>query len=82
MITPENFTTVSNDVNGNPRYVLHWIHIHNCNSYIDALNVCHVLGGKKFHNKQFGGGIVFTTYNLLGLCEKINKMLDNTPRSI
>ena len=29
------------------------------------------MGGKKFHNKQYGGGIVFQSYNINKLGNKI-----------
>ena len=31
--------------------------------YRIALNKATKIGGKKYHNKQYGGGIVFQTYN-------------------
>ena len=73
------FTRVNNDVNGNPRYVCHFLAFINnetslyChekfglsainNQYNIALSLSRQLGGKKFHNKQYGGGIVFQMYN-------------------
>jgi hypothetical protein len=70
MITQESFTTVKNDVNGNPRYVLHFLNV--ADTYSEALFIAKKLGGKKFHNKQYGGGIVFSTYNLDNLINKLN----------
>lgn len=86
------FTRVNNDVNGNPRYVVHFLalfnnlsdygkldalmqrHPHNsaleC-KYEVALKKARKLGGKKFHNKQYGGGIVFQSYNLPDLEKSI-----------
>jgi hypothetical protein len=32
------------------------------------------LGGRKFHNKQYGGGIVFESYNTDDLKERIYKL--------
>lgn len=68
-ITRESFTRVNNDVNGNPRYVLHYLHINE--SYEDAIKASKVLGGKRYHTKAFGGGIVFTTYELSELIHQI-----------
>jgi hypothetical protein len=57
-----NWTEIKGDTNGNPRYVCHYL---NFNGFKDgqgyeiALNTAKPLGGKKFHNKQYGGGIVF-----------------------
>lgn len=57
-----NFHRINNDVNGNPRYVCHFLAIHN--DYDTAVSIARTIGGKRFHNKQFGGGIVFQSYNL------------------
>jgi hypothetical protein len=87
MITTENFTRVKNDGNGNPRYVCHFLHFNtkaelNAEPWIDvsekynlALARSRKLGGRKFHNKQYGGGIVFRcVFNLRELCERINEL--------
>lgn len=82
-IKPSDFTRVKNDVNGNPRYVCHFLHldVHGWQSNIGlseryniALSLAKTLGGRKFHNKQYGGGIVFQCYNLPQLCERINEL--------
>lgn len=74
--TKISFTRVNNDVNGNPRYVCHFFNLLTDaeNNYINglsisdrynvALNRARKIGGRKFHNKQFGGGIVFQSYNI------------------
>lgn len=56
------FTRVNNDVNGNPRYVCHFLRI--ADTYDEAMRLAKKIGGRKFHNKQYGGGIVFQSYNL------------------
>ena len=72
------FTRVNNDVNGNPRYVCHFFDLLTkedseelsgkiSEQYKRALNNSRQFGGKKFHNKQYGGGIVFQSYNIQGL---------------
>ena len=67
------WTRIKNDPNGNPRYVCHFLNflskeeigsIDLNDQYELALNRAHKLGGRKFHNKQYGGGIVFQSYNL------------------
>ena len=69
------FTRVNNDVNGNPRYVCSWLNF-NTDTYEEALEIAKQLGGKKFHNKQYGGGIVFgSVYNLQFLNKKINELV-------
>jgi hypothetical protein len=85
--TKIDFTRVNNDVNGNPRYVCHFLtfitdSIKNqvkedfASSlsqnqfrlteflYDEAIYMAKKIGGKKFHNKQYGGGIVFQSYNI------------------
>ena len=84
MVTPSDFTRVKNDVNGNPRHVCHFLHldVHGWQSniglsdrYAIALQLAKTLGGRKFHNKQYGGGIVFQSYSLPQLCAKINALV-------
>ena len=82
------FTRVNNDVNGNPRYVCHFLSLLNANErgytyegetfdqnkpilnlgiseeYSLAVKKANKIGGKKYHTKQYGGGIVFQSYNL------------------
>lgn len=81
------FTKVNRDVNGNPRYVVHfsellteqessdysgdWVN----NRYKIALTRAKKIGGKKFHNKQFGGGIVFQSYNIKDTEKRILELL-------
>lgn len=72
------FTRINNDVNGNPRHVCHFLAFINegdtakadtygigfvSKEYEIALLKAKQLGGRKFHNKQYGGGIVFQMYN-------------------
>jgi hypothetical protein len=71
-IQTSDFTAVKNDIYGNPRYVLHFLRLDD--SYEQALNNSRPFGGKKFHNKQYGGGIVFQSYNLQDLCNKLNSI--------
>ena len=82
-------TRVNNDVNGNPRYVVHFLDILNNeeNSFLPfskkyeyALKKAKSLGGRKFHNKQFGGGIVFQSYNTDNLKEQIIDVMETTPK--
>lgn len=90
-ITPEQFTRVNNDVNGNPRYTIHFLDLlteseqynETTNKLgLDRVNYLYSLalakaksiGGKKYHTKTYGGGIVFQTYNLNDLCNKLNSL--------
>jgi hypothetical protein len=77
-----NFKRVNSDINGNPRYVCSFYHLLNetesnnydmsvSDRYNIALQKAKSLGGRKYHNKQFGGGIVFQSYNIKELENKI-----------
>lgn len=62
------------NVNGNRRHVIHWLPIYNAiaartlvdhdalspRPYAIALDAMKSIGGKKYHNKKYGGGISFT----------------------
>jgi hypothetical protein len=85
MITPNDFTRIKNDTNGNPRHVCHFLHldVHGYQSnlsvserYAIACQLARTMGGRKFHNKQYGGGIVFQEYAgcLDSLCDRINEL--------
>ena len=63
------FTRINNDTNGNPRYVVHYLQM--AETYERALYLSRQLGGRKFHNKQYGGGIAFQSYNTEKLAERI-----------
>ena len=75
MITVNDFTRINNDVNGNPRYVFHFLEL--ADNYDEALKLAKKIGGKKFHNKQYGGGIVVQSYNLHEGIEFINELKTN-----
>lgn len=87
MKTEIEFTRISNNINGNPRYVCHFLNLIKegdeaqikddfyCSllqnpfgltgfMYDLALERAKKIGGKRFHNKQYGGGIVFQSYNI------------------
>ena len=54
---------VKSDVNGNSRWVCHWLTFKPAaDTYEAALKLARQIGGRKFHNKQYGGGIVFQCY--------------------
>lgn len=63
------FTRINNDTNGNPRFVVHYLQM--ADTYERALYLGRQLGGRKFHNKQYGGGIAFQSYNTNKLAERI-----------
>ena len=58
---------INNDVNGNPRYVISWLSVPEANSYEEAIQTAkEKIGAKCYRGKDFGGGIVFQSYNLEG----------------
>jgi hypothetical protein len=83
MKTSDNYITWSranNDINGNPRYICHYLAFKPFRdqnepfalfSYEEAIKLANKLGGKKYHNKQYGGGLIFSTYNLRSLSDQI-----------
>lgn len=89
MKTKIDFTRIKSDVNGNARYVCHFLNIPMTKSellefnkkgapsiechYQEALNKAKKIGGKKFHNKQYGGGIVFQSYS--GCLPNLEKLI-------
>jgi hypothetical protein len=85
IIKPENFTRAQRlDVNGNPRYICHFVHLSKdgdaqpgdiTGEYAAAVKRANNLGGKKYHNKQYGGGIIFQSYNVQNLCDDINNAM-------
>lgn len=77
-----DFTRINNDINGNPRYVIYFFKCEpkkwkNDSIELRYANVCKLMnkiGGRKFHNKQYGGGIVFQSYSLPELIEDIERL--------
>ena len=74
------FTRVNNDVYGNPRYVTHFFSLlkedeQTLSNYNLALKRANKLGGKKYRGNDFGGGIVFQSYNLDELRKRIIEIL-------
>ena len=78
------FTKINRDINGNPRYVCHFLDLLNnteknqgniSDLYYLAIKKAKQLGGKKYHNKSYGGGIVFQSYNIDDLSKRIKELL-------
>ncbi len=75
-------TRITNDVNGNPRYVVHFLEVESkqdkkgdiSNRYAKAVKKANKIGGRKYHTKGYGGGIVFQSYNTTRLKEDIKKL--------
>ena len=61
---------VNNDVNGNPRHVVHWLGLEPetpdgldiSARYDRVVRAARAVGGRRFHNRQYGGGVVFQAY--------------------
>lgn len=45
-------------------------------AYISAIKKAKTIGGKKFHNKQYGGGIVFQSYNIAETAKQIHELIN------
>ena len=74
------FTRVDNDFCGNPRYVTHFFSLlkedeQTISNYNLAVKRANKLGGKKYRGSDFGGGIVFQSYNLDSLRKHIGEIL-------
>lgn len=74
-ISAKDFKRISNDINGNPRYVIHYLSV--SDNYDKAVKIANKIGGKKFHNKQYGGGIAFQSYNIDDTAKKLQNLIDS-----
>ena len=66
------FHSTTNDANGNPRYVFTWMML--ADAYEDAVKIGKGIGAKIYRGKDFGGGLVFTSYNLAEDAEVIKQV--------
>lgn len=88
------WTRITHDVNGNPRYVCHYHELLTeaelsasaydsegrmltPTKYEVAVKRANKIGGRKFHNKQYGGGIVFQSYSLKETEQAIRRVVEN-----
>lgn len=81
------WTRIANDVNGNPRYVCHFLHLNTDeekgsdittdSKYVMAVNRAKRIGGKRYHTKAYGGGIVFQSYSIQETESAIKRILEN-----
>lgn len=83
-VNPDQFDRIKNDTNGNPRYVVHFLALDVIGPdagldlsarYAAACKLANKLGGRKFHNRSYGGGIVFQSYSLDETCKAINRLI-------
>lgn len=81
-----DFMRVANNANGAPRYVCHFLNLNTraelddstigiSQKYVLALARAKQFKGKKYHNKSYGGGIAFATYDIETTVAKINHVL-------
>ena len=63
------FHRVNNDINGNPRYVFHFLNL--ADNYGTAVKIGNSIGAKKYRAKWYGGGLVIQSYNLSGTANDI-----------
>ncbi|WNO30078.1 hypothetical protein [Oceanotoga phage vB_OteS-UFV02] len=61
------YTRITNDVNGNPRYVVHYLSL-GLTEYEDLKPLL-----KKYRGKDFGGGYVFVSYEPADFLKWIKK---------
>lgn len=69
-----SLTRINNDVNGNPRYVIHFLAL--SNEYPRAIILANSIGGRKYHTKSYGGGLVFQCYNTDNLIAQLNRLTE------
>lgn len=74
-----DFERINSDAYGNPRYVCHYSALlkdtDTDRSYNLAIRRAHKIGGRKYSNKSYGGGIVFQSYNIEDTAESIKALL-------
>ena len=83
MKTELNWTRINSDVNGKPRFVTHFLNLipdseglELSEKYDVAVKRANKIGGRRFHNKQYGGGIVFQSYNLQDTEDSIARIVE------
>jgi len=67
-----DFQRIKSDTNGNPRHVIHFLTLepegadHGAltisERYQRVIKAANKLGGRKYHNKSYGGGVAFQAY--------------------
>jgi hypothetical protein len=76
------YKRVNNDINGNPRFVFHFLAFlgTETGSILDryqlALKKARKIGGKAYRGKDFGGGIVLQSYNIEDTIQRIQRLTD------
>lgn len=81
------YKKIKHNINGNPRYVIHFRELLTQNEFdsftgIDKINQAYNLavkkakkiGGKAYRGKDFGGGIVFQSFNIESTIKDIKEV--------
>lgn len=88
-IEPLTLTRIRNDGYGNPRYVAHFL---SClpdaprvapaedigARYARACKAMNTIGGRKYHCRAYGGGIVFQSYSVDELASDVSRLTGRT----
>ena len=91
-MTEHDFTKIKHNINGNPRYVCHFLHLNTEHElrnetrdtygmpkihekYMLAVKRANRIGGRKYHNRSYGGGIVFQSYSIPALIRDIERVV-------
>lgn len=88
IINEEMFTKINHDGNGNPRYVCHFLNLipdvtyesglSLTERYVIACKRANKIGGRKYHCKSYGGGIVFQSYSLKETITHIKRIIEES----
>ena len=81
------YKKIKHNINGNPRYVIHFRELLTQNEFnsftgLDKINQAYALaikkakkiGGKAYRGKDFGGGIVFQSFNVESTIKDIKEV--------
>lgn len=66
------FYRVTNDMNGNPRYVIHFLAF--SGDYDKARKLASSIGFRVYRGRDFGGGFVGQSYNLESTADQIIRL--------
>lgn len=78
------YKRVNNDINGNPRFVFHFLAFLGTETgtieerFNIALKKARTLGGKAYKGKDFGGGIVLQSYNIEETLKRVKRLTEET----
>jgi len=75
---------IKNDINGNSRWVCHWMTFEKkpdysltlAERYDKAVKLANEIGGRKYRSKDYGGGIVFQCFGPDEMLPHIQKLMD------